>query len=243
MKSTIPFQLSGVASWFVSLVFSFAQPVQAAAAARSVSVISDSPESRAARYATEKFQAALRGRKLSVASAPSLEGASGQFLVLAGTPAANGPAIQALRDAGTAVPTPPESLAVKKLTLRGKPALVLCGADHRGLMYALLDAAERVGWAAPNSDDPFAEIRDTTESPFVRDRSLSVYTMNRAHWESRFYDERYWTRYLDTLAANRFNRFLIIFGYENGGFLAPPYPYFFNTPGFDGVRMVDLTPD
>ena len=45
------------------------------------------------------------------------------------------------------------------------------------------------------------------------------------------------------LAANRFNRFLIIFGYENGGFLAPPYPYFFDTPGFPGVRMVGLTPE
>ena len=67
--------------------------------------------------------------------------------------------------------------------------------------------------------------------------------MNRAHWESRFYDERYWTRYLDTLATNRFNRFLIVFGYENGGFLAPPYPYFFDTPGFSGVHMVDLTPN
>src|SRR6185436_12378498 len=86
-----------------------------------------------------------------------------------------------------------------------------------------------------------SEIRDTTESPFIRDRSLSVYTMNRAHWESRFYDERYWTRYFDTLAANRFNRFLIVFGYENGGFLAPPYPYFFDTPRFDGVKMVGLS--
>ena len=65
--------------------------------------------------------------------------------------------------------------------------------------------------------------------------------MNRAHWESRFYDERYWARYFDTLAANRFNRFLIVFGYENGGFLAPPYPYFFATPGFSDIRMIGLT--
>ena len=30
--------------------------------------------------------------------------------------------------------------------------------------------------------------------------------MNRAYWESRFYDEHYWARYFDLLAANRFNR-------------------------------------
>jgi hypothetical protein len=108
-------------------------------------------------------------------------------------------------------------------------------------MFAALDAADRVGWAR-DSADPFSEIHDVTEQPAVQDRSLSVYTMNRANWESRFYDERYWERYFDLLAASRFNRFLIIFGYENGGFLAPPYPYFFNTPGFDAVRMNDITP-
>jgi len=134
-----------------------------------------------------------------------------------------------------------ESLTIRKSTARGQPALLLTGADDRGLMYALLDTAERVGWAK-DATNPFSEVHDVTEQPSIRDRSLSVYTMNRAHWESRFYDERYWTRYFDTLAASRFNRFLIIFGYENGGFLAPPYPYFFDTPGFPGVRMVELTP-
>src|SRR6185436_1549691 len=38
-----------------------------------------------------------------------------------------------------------------------------------------------------------------------------------------------------------FNRVLLIFGYENGGFLAPPYPYFFDTPGFPGVHMIDVS--
>src|SRR5262249_56686184 len=45
------------------------------------------------------------------------------------------------------------------------------------------------------------------------------------------------------LPASRFTRFLIIFGYETGGFLAPPYPYLFDTTGFPGVRMVGLTPE
>jgi hypothetical protein len=121
--------------------------------------------------------------------------------------------------------------------------LVAHGSDDRGTLYALLEVAERVGWSEPGAVDPFAEVRDVTISPLVRDRSLSVYTMNRAHWESRFFDERYWKRYFDLLAACRFNRFLIVFGYENGGFLAPPYPYFFDTPGFPAVRMNGLTPD
>lgn len=134
----------------------------------------------------------------------------------------------------------PEALSIKKFNWKGKPALLLAGADDRGVMYAALDVADRVNWRT-DASDPFGAVRDTHERPFVQDRTLSVYTMNRAYWESRFYDEQYWTRYFDLLAASRFNRFLIIFGYENGGFLAPPYPYFFNTPGFDRVHMVDLT--
>ena len=34
------------------------------------------------------------------------------------------------------------------------------------------------------------------------------------------------------LAQNRFNSLVVIFGYENGGFLAPCYPYFFDVEGF-----------
>jgi hypothetical protein len=65
--------------------------------------------------------------------------------------------------------------------------------------------------------------------------------MNRAYWESRFYDPDYWARYLDLLAKNRFNSLVVIFGYENGGFLAPCYPYFFDVEQFPDVRMVGLT--
>jgi hypothetical protein len=67
--------------------------------------------------------------------------------------------------------------------------------------------------------------------------------MNRAYWESRFHNENYWARYLDLLAKNRFNFLVIIFGYENGGFLAPCYPYFFDVEKFPDVRMVGITRD
>lgn len=61
--------------------------------------------------------------------------------------------------------------------------------------------------------------------------------MQREYWESRFYDEQYWEHYLDNMARNRFNSLVLIFGYENGGFLAPVYPYFFNVEGFPNVYM------
>ena len=107
-------------------------------------------------------------------------------------------------------------------------------------MYALLDVADRVSWAK-SAGQPFSEVRDAEEKPYAPERAMSLYTFNRAYWESRFYDEAYWTRYLDVLAQNRFNSLVVIFGYENGGFLAPCYPYFFNVEGFRDVQMVGLT--
>ena len=51
----------------------------------------------------------------------------------------------------------------------------------------------------------------------------------------------HWKRYFDTLAADRINSFVVIFGYENGGFMAPLYPFFFDVKEFPDVEMVGLT--
>lgn len=137
-------------------------------------------------------------------------------------------------------PDGPESLKIQRTRIGGKPAIVLNGADARGLMYAALDAAERISWST--SADPFQQIRDVSEKPYLAGRGISMYTMQRAQFEGRLYDERHWRRYFDLLAASRINSFVVIFGYENGGFMAPLYPYFFNMPEFPGVEFVGITP-
>jgi hypothetical protein len=55
------------------------------------------------------------------------------------------------------------------------------------------------------------------------------------------YDESYWKRYFDMLAKNRINSYVIVFGYENGGFMAPIYPYFFDVDGFPDVELYGMT--
>lgn len=202
----------------------------AAEAPRTLSIVTDPEPGRAARHGISKLAAAIRARGWTVEVVSSVAAATGARQILARADAASGL-------------TTPESLSIKRgPQVKGAPTLSLQGADDRGLMFAALDAADRVGWARDDAD-PLSEVREITEQPSVRDRSLSVYTMNRAQWESRFFDERYWERYFDLLAASRFNRFLIVFGYENGGFLAPCYPYFFDTPCFGQVRMNDLAPE
>lgn len=137
----------------------------------------------------------------------------------------------------------PQSLVIRRTRHQGKPAVALCGGDARGLMYAALDVANRVAWAGKAAADPFRWVRDTSETPYIPERGVSMYTMHRAYFESRLFDENYWKRYFDLLAASRINTFTIIFGYENGGFMAPLYPYFFDLPEFPSVRLVGVTRD
>jgi hypothetical protein len=139
------------------------------------------------------------------------------------------------------VPRASEALVIRRTTYQGKPAVTLCGSDARGLMYAELDTAARIAWTE-NGASPFSQVRDTIEQPYVRERGVSMYTMQRAYFESRLYDDEQWKRYFDMLAASRINSFVVIFGYENGGFLAPCYPYFFDVDGFPGVRLIGITP-
>jgi len=109
-------------------------------------------------------------------------------------------------------------------------------------MYAALDVADRISWAESDSD-PFTHIHDACEKPFVRERAISIYTMHRANFEQFLYDEKQLERYFDMLAASRINSFVVVFGYENGGFMAPAYPYFFDVEEFPDVTLVGISPE
>jgi hypothetical protein len=191
-----------------------------------------------ARYGLAKLSESLTAKGLTVErSAPGRE-TRAEFVVLAGL-ATDARVAAAIRGADLELPVGAEASASARTKFADKPAVALCGSDARGLMYAALDAADRVGWAA--AADPFARVRNSSEKPYLAERGISIYTMQRAYFESRLYDENYWKRYFDLLARSRINTFTLIFGYENGGFLAPVYPYFFDVPGFPGVRMVGLS--
>ena len=207
-----------------------------ASAAQKVAVISDIPAESPARYGLDVLKAALRGKNLEIAECP--DGAD--YIVFAGGDSA-ALAVRQLKGNTSVLPRVPESLAIFRGRMNGKPVIVLAGGDGRGLMYAALDAAERV---SRNSGlDPLEDVKELSETPYLKVRGVSTYTMQRAYFEQRLYDERYWTRYFDLLAKSRINSFVVIFGYENGGFMAPLYPYFFNTPGFPGVELVGITPE
>ena len=191
--------------------------------AKQIEILTDAGST----YGVKQLQSALTAKGLSVA-------ATADSIILAGAPA-----VAALKTWKAPIPTVPEALTIWRGRYQGKPAIALAGGDAHGLMYAALETAERISWST--GDDPFQYIRDTTEKPYLAERAISMYTMQRAYFESKLYDERYWSRYFDMLAADRINSFVVIFGYENGGFMAPLYPYFFNVEGFPQVELVGIT--
>jgi len=217
-------------------------PVAFAADGPLVSLVIGAETAKPVQHGVGKLKEALQAKGVSVAEAASLQSANGRFVVIVSLTSDIGETATLMAGLKLPFPGTPESLLIRKFNRNDQTVLLVVGADPRGLMYALLDVADRVGWAA-SVQQPFSEVRDVVEKPCASERALSIYTFNRAYWESRFFDEAYWARYLDMLAQNRFNSVVVIFGYENGGFLAPCFPYFFDVDGFPGVRMVGLTPE
>ena len=245
--------------FFLLIVFGSLAPISAAGpvpVAVRVTIVCDARPGTPVAHGLAKITEALTAKHIAFEKVGTLKEAMGTLVIVAGvsgSPAdadrsgnsmagglGSAEAVRLLKASHHPVPDSAEGLTIWKAPSQGKQVWVVAGADDRGLMYGLLDLADRIGWAS-NPAAPFSELKEITERPYVRERAVSVYTMNRAYWESRFYDEHYWAKYLDMLARDRFNSLIVIFGYENGGFLAPCYPYFFNVDGFPDVRMVGLT--
>jgi hypothetical protein len=205
-----------------------------------VSIITDEAPGNPVRHGINKLTETLNQKHIGFETVKSLADAKAKQVIVAGIASGSGVAAQLLKQLDQTVPQTAEALTVAKTVLNGKQILITGGYDDRGLMYALLDIANRIGWNE-RSTMSFSEVKAITEKPDVSERAVSIYTMNRAYWETRFYNEDYWAKYLDMLAQNRFNTLVVIFGYENGGFLAPCYPYFFNVEGYPDVSMVGLS--
>lgn len=204
-----------------------------------VEIVVPSSERSPATYGIARLREALEISGFRVTD-HSASGSPVDFTVLAGT-SADCEAARMLEQSGQALPSDPEALVIRRVQrYKGKPGLILYGSDARGLMYAALDVAERL-LSSATGEDPFQNVREAEEKPFLQERGISMYTMHRAYFESRLFDERYWQKYFDLLASSRINNFVVIFGYENGGFMAPPYPYFFDLDEFPDVKFVGLS--
>ena len=206
----------------------------------SVSLILDRTLGEPAQHGVNKLKQALAAREVTLDEARGMDAAHDDLVVVAGLPGKGGAAAELMKSMGLAPLRGAESVLIRHTEWKGKPLLLVSGSDETGLMYSLLELADRVGWARDNAR-PFSEVRDVTESPSVAERAVTIFTMQRAQFENRLHDENYWSRYLDTLARDRFNEFQVLFAYETDGYMCPAYPYFVNVEQFPDVRVAGLT--
>ena len=237
---------AGVAIGAASVAIEAASPQRTASspaiAVKNVAVIADATLDAPARHGIRKLEEALRAKGVTVSEGGG-QLIGSDFVVLVGLGASHGPAAIALGAMKAPVPDDAEALTIRKgARYQGKPAILLVGADGTGLMYAALDLADRVAWT-PSGGDPFQFARDATEKPYLKERGVTIFTMNQAYFESHLHDEQFWVRYFDMFAADRINRLVLTFGYEDGGYMAPCIRTSSMSTGFPEVRVVGLTPE
>jgi hypothetical protein len=123
------------------------------------------------------------------------------------------------------------------------PAILVTGTDARGLVYGLLELAERIRL----NDDPFTSLYLSTPVVEItpnKVRSVARAFLSEIEDKAWFYDRDFWNDYLDTLTFARFNRFnfALGFGYDfprgvTGDYLHFPYPYLVEVPGYEQVSI------
>ena len=228
-----------------------AKPIKLAAArASGVSIISVPGDSVAssppAVWAASELERALTEHHVTTSRPESLSDAPAGDLcvIVAGRNASL--ARDLMRQAGTTISSVPESLALVPGKAGSRNVILACGSDPRGLVYALLELADRVRCGA----DPIAAI--DIHEPLLEQPTNKVRSVNRcfqSHVEDKPWlnDKAMWSDYLTMLATQRFNRYNLTLGlgYDypqvvTDSYLYFSYPFLVSVPGYN-VRAAPLS--
>ena len=203
-------------------------------------VVSSAP----AQWALGELRGTLEAAGVAVRTLSRVEETGPEDLCIVAS-GAGGAAAEALASAAVAPPAGRESLALLATRVSGHRALLACGADARGLAYALLELADRMRTGAPPVQ-ALAFPTPIVESPANRVRSVLRQFTSETLDKPWYHDRDGWTRYLTMLATHRFNRLHLAFGFgydslqrvADSCFLFP-YPFFLAVPG-SPVRVTNL---
>ena len=134
---------------------------------------------------------------------------------------------ESLAHLGVVCPTVPESLVIRRLPDR---SLVVAGSDELGLAYAIAEVTRTIACAPPDVE-PLAAVVEAVESPALTWRSMQVFLCNRYLEAEWYFDEEFWSDYLDQLRDCRYNNVSLTFGHQTP-YLTPPYPFLVNMSDF-----------
>jgi len=152
---------------------------------------------------------------------------------------------QALDLSGLSLPGTPEAMALTRAQVGKRIVVLTAGSDARGLVYALLELADRVKFAA-NPMAALQAVKPVSERPANAVRSVGRAFVSDVEDKPWFNDRDFWPAYLTMLATQRFNRFNLAFGlgYDfttdiRDCYFHFAYPFLLSVPGYD-VRAVPL---
>lgn len=139
---------------------------------------------------------------------------------------------------GVEIPNTSESLALIAGKVKNESVLMVTGADLRGLVYGILELADRITY----SENPIAMLEGIDVSIEQAENSIRSITrlfVSEIEDKSWFYDKEFWESYLSMLITQRFNRFSLTLGL---GYDAPykvldsyfifAYPFLVSVPGY-----------
>ncbi|MES2176658.1 MAG: hypothetical protein V4550_02240 [Gemmatimonadota bacterium] len=204
--------------------------------------VADAPPVKVALALLEQQLIAV-GATVSTVSAIN-ESAKGDLcLVIGGKESATARAV--LRSARATAPTAAEGLVLAGTTMSGRSAIVACGADARGLSYALRELADSVEHGTP-AVSALRISRPIAQQPANAVRSVMRQFTSEPLDKPWYNDRDGWTRYLDMLATHRFNRLHLAFGlgYDTlsrvtDSYMVFLYPFLLSVPGYP-VRATNL---
>ena len=196
-------------------------------------------------WAAKELEKSLTSEGVGVYRNDQIAQARSGDLCIVAAGSASSVASQLLKIAGTEIPPVPEALGLIPVTTDDKEVLLACGHDVRGLVYALLELADRVQY----SNEPFDSLnirKPVVEQPANIIRSLNRIFVSDIEDKPWYYDREMWNRYLTMATAQRFNRFSLGLGigYDflqnvTDGYFLFAYPFFLSVPGYD-VRVPQL---
>ena len=188
-----------------------------------------SPSDRFVASELQKYLERLSGAKLEIIAAgeASLAAKSKSLLLVGG--AANNPLVRQAESRRQAnfQGLKPEGYLLRRITLDGRPALVVGGNDEAGTLYAAYDLLERLGFVFLLTKDILPQQRPDVTLPALDERVEPAFARRGLHIDNCYPNQTLWSladwrKVIDQMAKMRMN-YLQIFWFPNTPWLSYEY--------------------
>jgi hypothetical protein len=214
---------------FVSCVFLASSAAPRESGREAVALVIPNSSPAPLKFGAEQLRLALVKRGLEVQTRPTV----GDLEVIVGV---KGKLAAIGREYPFKVSDKAESYAIS--VSPDKRVVVVEGSDAAGAMYGELDLEEQV--SVQSSGSLGDQIKPGSKSPYLEVRGVNMFltVQDIDSRDGAFWSDDYWTKYLDTMARNRYN-FLDIHGPGDAVTLTFPngFSYFVSLPDFPEVGV------